>query len=89
VTTIKISSGLSCLNVFVGRITLALMTVGIVAVSSTSAPAAGMPFYEGNLVVSRSLYDDNANNIKVGTILPPNCAQTLGGCSGSASNDGT
>jgi hypothetical protein len=89
VTTLKISRGLSCLNRFMGRITLVLMTAVIVAVTSTSARSAGMPFYEGNLVVSRSLYDDNANNIKVGTILPPNCAQTLGGCSGSATNDGT
>ncbi|RSL16642.1 hypothetical protein EDE15_2163 [Edaphobacter aggregans] len=38
-------------------------------------------FYPGNLVVSRSVYDNNPNNVKVGTILPPNCASTTGGCS--------
>ena len=40
-------------------------------------------FFPGNLVVSRSLYDNNANNVKVGTILPAGCANTTGGCSAS------
>jgi hypothetical protein len=35
------------------------------------------------LVVSRSVYDNNPNNVKVGEILPPNCASTTGGCSAS------
>src|ERR1700760_2202029 len=39
-------------------------------------------FFPGNLVVSRSVYDNNANNVKVGTILPPDCASTQGGCAG-------
>ena len=38
-------------------------------------------FYPGNLVVSRSVYDNSPNNVKVGTVLPPNCASTTGGCS--------
>ena len=38
-------------------------------------------FWPGNLVVSRSVYDNNPNNVQVGTILPPNCAGTQGGCS--------
>jgi hypothetical protein len=37
-------------------------------------------FWPGNLVVSRSVYDNNPANVKVGTILPPNCASTQGGC---------
>ena len=41
-------------------------------------------FWPGNLVVSRSVYDNNPNNVKVGEILPPNCANTTGGC-GAAS----
>lgn len=51
----------------------------------------GTKFWPGNLVVSRSVYDNNANNIQVGTILPPNCASTTGGCSAStgAPYDGT
>jgi hypothetical protein len=38
-------------------------------------------FYPGNLVVSRSIYNNNPNNVQVGEILPPNCANTQGGCS--------
>jgi len=33
-------------------------------------------FFSGNLVVSRSVYDNNANNVKVGALLAPNCANT-------------
>ncbi len=40
-------------------------------------------FWPGNLVVSRSVYDNNPANVKVGAILPPNCASTQGGCSAS------
>jgi len=39
-------------------------------------------FWPGNIVVSRSVYDNNPNNVQVGEILPPNCAQTQGGCAG-------
>jgi len=48
-------------------------------------------FFPGNLVVSRSVYDNNANNVVVGTVLPPNCAATTGGCGApsGAPNDGT
>jgi hypothetical protein len=50
------------------------------------------PFlFPGNLVISRSVYDNKASNVKVGTILPPNCAATTGGCSAAtgAPFDGT
>jgi hypothetical protein len=43
-------------------------------------------FFPGNLVVSRSVYDNNANNIAVGTALPPNCAKTVGPCAPATSN---
>ena len=48
-------------------------------------------FAPGNLVVSRSVYDNNPANVKVGTILPPNCASTQGGCGAAtgAPNNGT
>ncbi len=51
----------------------------------------GVYFDPDNLVVSRSVYDNNPNNIQVGTILPPNCAATTGGCAGpgGAINDGS
>src|SRR3984957_11529944 len=40
-------------------------------------------FLPGNLVVSRSVYDNKASNVTVGEILPPNCASTQGGCGAS------
>ncbi len=40
-------------------------------------------FWPNNLVVSRSVYDNNPANVKVGTILPPNCASVQGGCGAS------
>src|ERR1700729_3319212 len=43
-------------------------------------------FFPGNLVVSRSVYDNNANNIAVGTQLPPNCAKTAGPCAPATNN---
>jgi hypothetical protein len=48
-------------------------------------------FLPGNLVVSRSVYDNKASNVTVGEILPPNCAATQGGCGAStgAISDGT
>jgi len=45
-------------------------------------------FFPGNLIVSRSVYDNNANNVKVGALLPPNCTNTVGPCV-SATNNGT
>jgi hypothetical protein len=65
------------------------------AALTTSIPAiaqdhddAGIHFFPGNLIVSRSVYDNNANNVKVGALLPPNCANTVGPCV-AATNDGT
>jgi hypothetical protein len=68
------------------------LTLAIVANSVPAlAQAFGGPFpyfLPGNLVVSRSVYDNNANNIAVGTQLPPNCAKTVGPCA-PAVNNGT
>jgi hypothetical protein len=63
---------------------------------ATSIPASAqghdrdsdVHFFPGNLVVSRSVYDNNANNVKVGALLPPNCANTVGPCV-AATNNGT
>src|SRR6516225_5353927 len=35
-------------------------------------------FLPGNLVVSRSVYDNNPNNVQVGMTLPPNCVMGNG-----------
>jgi hypothetical protein len=48
-------------------------------------------FFPDNLIVTRSVYDNNPKNVIVGTVLPPNCAATTGGCSAAsgAPNDGS
>lgn len=53
--------------------------------------ANGFRFVPNNLVVSRSVYDNNSGNVVPGTVLPPGCASTTGGCSAStgAPYDGT
>lgn len=43
-------------------------------------------FQPGNLLVSRSVYDNNPNNVVVGAQLPPNC---VGSNCVSATADGT
>ncbi len=50
-------------------------------VLAQTAASAAPKLLPNNLVVSRSVYDNKAGNVKVGTILPPNCAFTLGTCS--------
>jgi hypothetical protein len=63
------------------------------AVLAASIPASaqdrddvGIHFFPGNLVVSRSVYNNNANNVKVGALLPPNCANTIGPCVAATNN---
>jgi len=52
--------------------------------------AQGKPaFNPGNLVVSRSVYDNRTNNVTVGQVLPPNCAPALCSPATGATNDGT
>ena len=46
-------------------------------------------FQPENLVVSRSVYDNNAGNVAIGAKLPPNCPATAKCPKGSASADGT
>ncbi|HMD83323.1 MAG TPA: hypothetical protein VKO18_01330 [Terriglobia bacterium] len=59
-----------------------------------SIPATGQGFdwnqhfWPGNLVVSRSVYDNNASNVTVGEPLPPNCVVASGGCGGMAGYNG-
>src|ERR1700760_386072 len=43
-------------------------------------------FFSGNLVVSRSVYDNNAANVTIGAALPPNCASTVGPCAPAINN---
>ena len=48
--------------------------VGISATSAFSGSIGNFLPYPGSLVVSRSVYDNNPNNVTVGETLPPNCA---------------
>ena len=64
---------------------VAVMVIGALAVSGIASAddyshGHGFQFLPGNLVVSRSVYDNKSSNIAVGTILAPNCANTTGGC---------
>jgi hypothetical protein len=72
---------------------IAVLSVAALAASiSASAQEAefntGIRFYPGNLIVSRSVYDNKADNVKVGAALPPNCASTTVPCV-AATNNGT
>lgn len=69
------------------RLRILLFLSATVIAGVVAAPAQSF-FAPGNLVVSRSVYDNNPNNVQVGQILPPNCAQTQGGCAGAATNNG-
>jgi hypothetical protein len=71
----------------VAAASLTLLAAGIPAAAQDD-PHSHIRFFRGNLVVSRSVYDNDANNIKVGTMLPPNCASTVGPCA-AATNNGT
>ena len=63
----------------------------LLPVLALSAVAASAQFLPNNLVVSRSVYDNNPSNVKIGTPLPPNCTLTTAACpSGTgAPYDGT
>lgn len=59
-----------------------------IAFFGTNVRADSNFFTPGDLVVSRSVYDDNPGNVQLGQLLPPNCTTPPGGC-GNATRDGT
>jgi hypothetical protein len=78
--------------------TLGLIIAGIIPLMALAgsfvvfAEHDGEHSRPGNLVLSRSVYNNDKDNITVGTILPPNCASTAAGCpkkGGKATNDGS
>jgi hypothetical protein len=76
------------LGAFARRLTLA---AALIAGFTAFADGDSAYFYPGNLVVSRSVYDNNPNTVQVGQMLPPNCDTTMavaGSCV-TAVNDGT
>jgi len=70
----------------IATLSVAALAASIPAMAQEPGLDAGMYFYPGNLVVSRSVYDNNANNVKVGALLPTNCAETVGPCVAATNN---
>lgn len=67
------------------------LTVFPVLLLLVSSPAHGQDkpaFNPGNLVVSRTVYDNRPSNVAIGQILPPDCNPATGGCV-TAVADGT
>jgi hypothetical protein len=61
-----------------------ILLIGSMCGSASALNPGFFFFIPGDLVVSRSVYDDNTNNVQVGETLPPNCT---GGCA-QAIDDG-
>src|SRR5579864_123021 len=87
--TATILKGRSPRKSFAQRTTLVSLTIALIAASAAYAQNGSDYFFTGNLVVSRSVYDNNPNTVTVGETLPPNCASTTAGCNSPAINDGT
>ena len=62
--------------------TFAALSPVLAAAQNTPANVTNR-LYPNNLVVSRSVYDNNPANVTLGEILPPNCPPATGGCSAS------
>ncbi len=60
--------------------TFAALSPVLAAAQNTPANVTNR-LYPNNLVVSRSVYDNNPANVTVGEILPPNCPPASGSCS--------
>ncbi|KWF59769.1 hypothetical protein [Burkholderia pseudomultivorans] len=75
----------------VPAVALTLIAASIGAQAAPDADGDAGRFVPGFLVLSRSVYDNLSANVQPGAILPPNCAQTTGGCGAAtgAPNDGT
>ncbi len=58
-------------------LSLAAVSFTLVSCAFTAAAQNGSAyFYPGNLVVSRSVSDNDPNNVQVGMTLPPNCTNS-------------
>ena len=70
---------------------LTSLAAGFAAYANDFSFNGDFHFLPGNLVVSRSVYDNKASNVQVGEILPPNCPSASDACGASsgATNDGT
>ncbi|HEV3113756.1 MAG TPA: hypothetical protein VGY99_24985 [Candidatus Binataceae bacterium] len=85
---VKISKVKVVFGAFARHLTLA---TALVAGFAAYAQGGSAYFYPGNLVVSRSVYDNNPGNVQVNEMLPPRCDTTMaaaGSCV-SATNNGS
>src|SRR6516165_8011128 len=55
---------------------LAAPLISLVCDHAAMAQNGSAYFYPGNLVVSRSVYGNNPNNVQVGMTLPPDCTNS-------------
>ena len=69
------------------RLLVVMLVICFIASGTAFAQDGSAYFVPGNLVVSRSVYDNNADNIAIAEPLPPNCIATTP-CV-AATNDGT
>src|ERR1700733_14450503 len=58
---------------FRSGLAVTLFLSGVVGATGTLADDDDAGFRPGNLLISRSVYDNNPANVAVGTALPPNC----------------
>ena len=59
----------------------ASLSLAVFAGNFALAQQSQQPYFlPGNIVVSRSVYDNQASNVKVGEVLPPNCPAASGAC---------
>ena len=58
---------------------LALASMSALSVSAFAQNGSDY-FLPGNLVVSRSVYDNQSTNVTIGQTLPPNCVASTGAC---------
>src|SRR5438105_11089896 len=68
------------------RLVVTIVLSTVVSATAAFADDDDVGFRPGNLLVSRSVYDNNPANIVAGTSLPPNCLPA--NCV-TATNDGT
>jgi hypothetical protein len=77
---------LARLLAFRSGLAVTVVLSGVVGATAALADDDGVEFRPANLLLSRSVYDNNPANIAAGTQLPPNC--TAGNCV-TATADGT
>jgi hypothetical protein len=75
----------------VAVLAITALAAGVAAYANDFSHDRDFHFWPGNLVVSRSVYDNNASNVQIGEILPPNCPASSGACGTApgAQYDGT